>query len=419
MCHGNNKSDKNSTGGHQMRIMIINTYYYPEIMGGAEYSVKKLAEALTISGNDVLVVSTGDKDSKETVNGVNIWRVKPHNVCRAIHIDSCSRAKKALHRIEDLWNIRNLTTINKILDEFKPEVVHTNGLYDITPVIWKAAKKRNISVVHTIRDYYLMCPRVAMACKKTKGKKCTNPMIFCRLHRGLNRFHSKYVDVVTAPSSITLNVLIDAGFFARSKKHVVPNATDFDQHKVASILKAKRRKENGIVSFVYLGTLSEQKGIKWMIDSFNKLKKGTAKLYIAGKGDLEEYVKIEVKKNDNIKFLGFLNEKKVSELLKKMDVLLCPSLWDEPLGRVVLDAYKHAMPVICSNMGALPELVKDGKTGYVVDARDQDKMVAKMEHYITFPEDILNHADSGVKELQHYTIEHQLTLFEQSYRQDI
>ena len=33
-----------------MRIMIINTYYYPEIMGGAEYSVKKLAEALTISG---------------------------------------------------------------------------------------------------------------------------------------------------------------------------------------------------------------------------------------------------------------------------------------------------------------------------------------------------------------------------------
>ena len=77
------------------------------------------------------------------------------------------------------------------------------------------------------------------------------------------------------------------------------------------------------------------------------------------------------------------------------------------------------MPVICSNMGALPELVKDGKTGYVVDARDQDKMVAKMEHYITFPEDILNHADSGVKELQHYTIEHQLTLFEQSYRQDI
>ena len=61
----------------------------------------------------MLVVSTGDKDSKETVNGVNIWRVKPHNVCRAIHIDSCSRAKKALHRIEDLWNIRNLTTLIK------------------------------------------------------------------------------------------------------------------------------------------------------------------------------------------------------------------------------------------------------------------------------------------------------------------
>ena len=225
--------------------------------------------------------------------------------------------------------------INKILDEFKPEVVHTNGLYDITPVIWKAAKKGIFSGTYTSRllsDVSKSC----YGCKKTKGKKCTNPMIFCRLHRGLNRFHSKYVDVVTAPSSITLNVLIDAGFFARSKKHVVPNATDFDQHKVASILKAKRRKENGIVSFVYLGTLSEQKGIKWMIDSFNKLKKGTAKLYIAGKGDLEEYVKIEVKKNDNIKFLGFLNEKKVSELLKKMDVLLCHRCGMNLLGALYL-----------------------------------------------------------------------------------
>ena len=44
-------------------------------------------------------------------------------------------------------------------------------------------------------------------------------------------------------------------------------------------------------------------------------------------------------------------------ILKECDVLLCPSQWQEPFGRVVLDAYKHAMPVICSDQGALPSLV--------------------------------------------------------------
>ena len=67
----------------------------------------------------------------------------------------------------------------------------------------------------------------------------------------------------------------------------------------------------------------------------------------------------ETKKDNRIEFVGFLNEQQVSQLLQSADVLLCPSLWEEPFGRVVLDAYKNAMPVICSNMGALPELVED------------------------------------------------------------
>lgn len=97
-------------------------------------------------------------------------------------------------------------------------------------------------------------------------------------------------------------------------------------------------------------------------------------------------------------------------------MLLCPSLWEEPFGRVVLDAYKNALPVICSNMGALPELVKNERTGFVVKARDKDMMVKKMNHYVMYPEDILIHAENGVEELQSYTIEHQIELFEKCYR---
>lgn len=398
-----------------MRIMIVNAYYAPEIHGGAEYSVKKLAEGLAKKGHTVRVLCTGN-GVHENVGGVDVVRLRTAGLHYEGDIHDVPRWKRILGHLIGIWNIGNYKMILHEIEEFKPDVVNTNNLYGFSPIVWKAVKDSKVRLVHTIRDYHLMCPLVAMSCKKTGGEKCKNPMASCRLHRNLNRYHSKYVDVVTAPSSITLNVLTDDGFFKNSNKAVIPNATDFEEDQVASILEKKKSKENHFVSFVYLGTLSEQKGIRWMIDSFNKLKKGSAKLYIAGKGDLTEYVEQAVRKNDNIEYVGFLAEKDVSDLLKKTDILLCPSLWEEPFGRVVLDAYKHAMPVICSNMGALPELVKDGETGYVVDASDQNMMVKKMAHYITCPEEILIHAENGVRELRHYTIEHQLSIFEECYR---
>lgn len=399
-----------------MRIMIVNAYYAPDIRGGAEYSVKKLAEGLTKKGHTVRVLCTSDSDIHENIDGVDVVRIRTAGLHFKGDIHDVPRWKRLMGHLMGIWNIGNYKLIVKEIRDFQPDVINTNNLYGISPIAWKAAKDNKVKLVHTIRDYHLMCPLVALSCKKTNGKKCSDPMASCKLHRNLNRFHSKYVDVVTAPSSITLNVLTGDGFFRKSQKVVIPNATDFDEENVKSVLNMKRNRNRDVISFVYLGTLSEQKGIRWMIDSFNELQKGSAKLYIAGKGDLQGYVEEETKKTNDIEFVGFLNEKGVSELLRKTDVLLCPSLWEEPFGRVVLDAYKNALPVICSNMGALPELVKDERTGFVVKARDKDMMVKKMNHYVMHPEDILIHAENGVEELQSYTIEHQIELFEKCYR---
>ena len=132
-----------------------------------------------------------------------------------------------------------------------------------------------------------MCPLVAMSCKKTNGEKCVHPGLGCQLHRNLNRIHSKYVDCVTAPSALTLNVLLDDGFFKNSEKKVIANATDFDidaVKKILSVRVAEVDKRQG-VSFVYLGTLSEQKGIRWMIDSFKAVENKACLLYTSDAAD--------------------------------------------------------------------------------------------------------------------------------------
>lgn len=399
-----------------MKIMIINSFYAPDIRGGAEYSVKKLAETLKSKGYEVRVLCNGN-NVEEIIDGVEVVRLKTFGLHNQVDIHAIPRWKRLLCHLVEIWNIGNEKKLSHAIDDFKPDVINTNNLYGITPIVWRIAKKKKIRLVHTIRDYYLMCPLVAMSCKKTKGKKCASPMVSCLLHRDMNRLHSRYVDCVTAPSNLTLGVLTNDGFFKNSEKKVIPNATDYDEKKVAAILEQKRKiaKDKKNVSFVYLGTLSEQKGIRWMINSFNSMKSLNAELYIAGKGDLQDYVIEETQKNKRIKFVGFLSEQKVSELLIKSDVLICPSLWEEPFGRVVLDAYKHALPVICSNMGALPELVEDGKTGFVVEARNQEKMVEKMEYYANDRKSILQQAECGTKELCHYTLNHQVLEFEKVY----
>lgn len=402
-----------------MRVLIINSFYAPDIRGGAEYSVKKLAEGLQGKGHTVRVLCTGDSNSEEVIDGVEVVRFRPYGAHKEKNIHDVPRWRRLLGHLLDIWNIGNLKLLSQEIDRFAPDVINTNNLYGITPIVWKIAKKKNIRLVHTIRDYYLMCPLVAMSCKKTNGEKCVHPGLGCQLHRNLNRIHSQYVDCVTAPSALTLNVLVDDGFFKNSEKKVIANATDFDIDAVKKILSVRvaevDKRED--VSFVYLGTLSEQKGIRWMIDSFKAIENKTCKLYIAGKGDLQDYVIEETKMDNRIEFVGFLNERQVSQLLQKADVLLCPSLWEEPFGRVVLDAYKNAMPVICSNMGALPELVEDGETGFVVEARNLKQFKDRMTYYIEDKKRIIKQAENGVDQLEKYTIEHQMIEFEKVYKE--
>ena len=74
------------------------------------------------------------------------------------------------------------------------------------------------------------------------------------------------------------------------------------------------------------------------------------------------------------------------------------------------------MPVICSNMGALPELVVDGKTGFVVEARNLEQFKNRMTYYIEDKKQIVKQAENGVNQLERYTIEHQLNEFEIVYK---
>lgn len=398
-----------------MKIMIVNAYYYPEIIGGAENSVKKLAEGLVRYNNSVTVMCTGMKDSEEIINGVRIVRFKPQNTGRGIPGEHKSRLRNYIRLYQDIWNEFNYPQIDKIIEKYKPEVIHTNGLYNISPIVWKIAKRKGIPVVHTLRDYSILCPLVVYNCG---GKKrgCKHYFPLCAIQNSVNKVSTRMVDYVTAPSAVTLNTVLGKGFFSHVNSSVVSNATEFNfQKSIISLEKKGKRQKGDKIQFVYLGGLTESKGVLWLLEAFATLDSDQVDLFIAGKGPLEHLVVDYSKKYTHISYCGFLNEKEVASLLDRSDVLLCPSLWQEPFGRVVLDAYMHGLPVIANNSGALPELVHNRKTGILIDNCNRDSLKEAVLYFVEQPEDIYLMGRSGIDELAKYSIDNQITAFTNIY----
>lgn len=395
-----------------MKILIVNTYYFPDIIGGAEVSIKKLAEGLADNGIDVHVICTGTNDIIEDINKVKVHRVKLSNIYQPIELRGKSNTKKLVGRVNDIYNILNRNKLNDSINEISPDVIHVNNLYGISPIIWDIASEMNIKIVHTIRDYYLMCPRITMM----KGEKsCDNRNIGCKIFSDFNKRISKKVDFVTAPSQFTLNKFLKEGFFINAQSQKVFNAIDFDENKIEENFKVKMNKYNNEIKFVFIGTLNKSKGIDILLDVFSKNKNDRIKLLIAGKGPLESLVKDYCKNDSRIIYNGFMNEEEVNNMLQLSDVLIAPSVWNEPFGRVIIDGYKNIMPAIAGNFGGLAEIIKDNVTGKLINPHDRLEFSFAIE-YFSNRENIKNMLGNCLCELNNYSIKEQVKQFIYIYK---
>lgn len=355
-----------------MKVLLINTFYYPDIIGGTEISIKKLAEGLVKRGHDVSILCTSKNSSFEIINDVKINRVKVKNLYAPIESKNEKAIKKCIYKLLEVNNYFNIVMIREKIKDINPDIIHVNNIYGLSISLWKVLKKSDVPIIHTLRDYYLMCPKVNLI---SKGKMCTSPKAICRIFAKFNKKIFQYDSCVTAPSQFTLNLFIEKGFIESRKTKLIYNAIDFDKKVSEKILSNKIKRKSSLIRFVYLGGLEEHKGIKWLINSFRKIDNKNIILNIAGKGILEDFV-IEASKEDSrIKYLGYLNEENVNRLLYKSDVLIAPSIWYEPFGRVVIDAYKNIIPVIGSDIGGLSEIIEDNKTGFLIEPNSEKNLI--------------------------------------------
>lgn len=332
-----------------MNIVIMNSLYSPDIVGGAEISTQILAETLNRSGLQVNVVTVGAQNRSagvvtDTVGGIEVIRVPYNNLYWLGESKDKNSVSKVIRRLIDICNPLQLKEIRRILMRLKPDLIHTQNLSGLGSGVWKVAAELGIPIVHTLRDYSLLSPM-----------STTNIHPFVKgLYKQVPLRFSHSVSAVVGISSHILNKHTEAGLFARSVQAVIPNAVD------GSIRDIPKPAGSGALKLGCFGRVEAEKGVTHLIDAVKQLPPQIVeRLYICGEGSLKEQLVQKCADDPRMTFTGKVTPAQARELMSEVDLTIVPSTWDEPFGRVIIESYQVGTPVYASAVGGIPDIVPD------------------------------------------------------------
>jgi glycosyltransferase involved in cell wall biosynthesis len=324
-----------------MKIALTTEYFHPET-GGAEQSALELSKALMKKGHEIVVFSRGEGERDE-VQGIPVNRIfsdlKKGTIRRDVPFP------RVVDRKEEV----------RFKTEIKGEgfdILHSNNR-DTAVFTAKVGSSLGIPSVAHIRDFWPICPKRDFL--KPEGicsqpKLCGNCMArYFKAWHKVGFYFKMWNDTGYRQQEIVNNVdmfLYNSGYtqfrIDFNPANVVFNPIDMDAIKTG-------KTESGKILFI--GNVTHRKGIGILTEAVKDL---DVKLHIVGDGYL--LYKIDGK---NIIKHGKLNYEETKSHLATSEMLLVPSLWPEPFGRVAVEGMAAGTPTIVSPYGALPEVVKD------------------------------------------------------------
>lgn len=348
-----------------MKILYINSLYSPLIEGGAEISLQLIVEGMKSKGYEVAVLSlmAGKGLKEEWIEGVKVYRAGLENLYWPYSKQRPGRVQRLGWHLKDRYNPTMGAYVKAVLELEKPDVVSCHNLAGWSVAVWDEVHQAGIPLVQVLHDMYLACANSNMF----KGDRpCDNQCLSCRLLRHQHPEKSRQVNAVVGISQSILDRFTNLGYFKDAEKRVIHNT-----RSISAPAARKRRALGEPLRVGYLGTLSKIKGVEWLIDQFQSLNIN-ATLSIGGRGqaDYEAHLKSLVHQPS----ISFLGQVKSNEFYSMIDVLVVPSLWQEPLGMVAIEALAYHLPVIVNKTGGLQESVKDGVNGLYCYASDPDSL---------------------------------------------
>jgi glycosyltransferase involved in cell wall biosynthesis len=348
-----------------MHVLMVNNLYPPIMAGGAELVVAYLSEGLVARGHRVTVVSTCGPDMepypREQRNGVDVVRFFPRNAYWNFSREGQPKYRKVIWHLRDAWNSAAGRQFHAIMNDARPDIVHTHVIDGLSASIWRRARAAGLPVAHTAHDYHLLCPRAFLLTRD--WRICTNPTVVCRTYRAWHTKTTEYIDLFISPSQFLLEQHRQAGL-AVSDTAIVRNGVPLPAVE-------SRRRRSRPLTLLLMCRLTQEKGVGVVLDAMSRLPRSLdLQVTIAGRGSLESTVRSFAETDRRVNFAGFVTGEAKEALLAGADYLLIPSLWYENAPIAVIEAAAYGLGLIGSRIGGIPELVKEDSTGFLFEPGD-------------------------------------------------
>lgn len=330
-----------------MRIVHLGKYFWPE-KGGVENYTLWLAEAARKKGDEVFVLcaNTTNKEKREIINGINVWRL-PLRI--------------------NFFRAPITPPIISLLRGLNPDIIHLhapNPWFEFNLLLYRLFKRTKI-----VTTYHMDIMNYTPVHFIANGLR----LLFFLPLLGLS---SKII--ATSPDYAKGSWILK---LFKKKVRVIP--LSIDEHEFKPSLKVKQKKK----MLLYVGRLAKYKGLNYLIDAVSRLSKQREDFYlvIVGKGKLKEKLMKQVEKLKLQKYVKFdydASDAKLKEYYHHAHSFILPSTSKaEAFGIVQLEAMACGVPVISTQIkgSGVPFVNHNGETGIVVKPKSAEALANAME----------------------------------------
>jgi glycosyltransferase involved in cell wall biosynthesis len=360
--------------------------------------------------------------------------------------------KKLGVAVDCIWSRKWHREFRQMLQTSQPDVVHIHNFFPlISPSVYYACRREGVPVVQTLHNYRLIC---ASAELYRDGKVCEECLhhglwrgvrygcyqgskpgtaalsLMLGVHRRLRTWNN-LVDCYIALTEFARNKMIDGGLPAdriRVKPNfVLPDPGSREEGSREEGLREEASRESGSKQVgskegsagyaLFVGRLVKAKGVLSMLKAWEHMPRHIP-LMIAGDGPCREQLELELKggKLPSVTYLGRLSRPDTLARMKGARFLVFPSEWYEGFPVTIAESFACGIPVICSRLGSMQEIVTDGLTGLHFQAGDAEDMAKKVQWAWEHPQEIDTMGRLARREFEtKYTASRNIEMLEEIY----
>ncbi|MEW5828708.1 MAG: glycosyltransferase family 4 protein [Chloroflexota bacterium] len=300
--------------------------------------------------------------------------------------------------------------IRRVIADHHPDIAHLHIYYGkLTGSILAPLKKAGIPIVQTLHEYKLVCPVYTLVSNGEICEACQGRHFYQALPRRCNRGSLARTALSVAESYVSrwagsiskVDHFIAVSHFMRGKmiELGVPAEKITTVYNFVDISTVEPNPEPGGY-LLYFGRIERIKGLLTLLEAAAPLTH--LPLKIAGDGNARDEVQALIREKNlaHVEYLGFQSGTELYDLIHNSLAVIVPSEWYETFGLTIVEGFAHARPVIGSRIGAIPELIDEGRDGFLVPPGDVSALREKLLEVAENPEAAARMGQAGRQKVE-------------------